>query len=210
MSIGTRPIQTKLAEALDKQAILELVRAERFYRDRGDWDALADCYTEDSHVRTTWFQGGTGQQFAEASREMAERRGRHSKHFITPMHVILRGDRALVESYGEIHNRSELDGVEVDTVQYCRFFSRVKRTPDGWRLASFDGLYQWDTIVPTNPAAAPAIDWDEMSALRSPYRVWAYMLSRKGYDVDQETIVADDRPDLLEAFYRDAEEWLAA
>lgn len=199
----------RLAELIDKQAIVELVRLERFYRDRGDWDGLAACYTENSHVRTTWFPGGNGRAFADASREMAERRGRHSKHFINPMHVRLNGDRALVESYGEIHNRSELDGAEVDMVQFCRFFSRVRRDAAGWRLASFEGIYQWDTIAPVNPGAAPALDWDEIASLRPSYRVWAYSLKRRGYEIDQETIVSDDRPDLVAAFYADADRWLA-
>lgn len=192
----------------DHFAIRELVARERYFRDQGRWDDLADCYTVDSSVRTTWFHGGTGREFAERSREMAEQRGRHSKHFITPMMVQVDGDRALCESYGEIHNRSLLDGVEVDMVQYCRFFSRVERTEAGWRLKTFGGIYQWDTIVPTMPGAQPSIDADEFLSLRVPYRVWAYALSRLGYEVDQETIVADDRPDLVARFYEDAQAWL--
>jgi SnoaL-like domain len=101
------------------------------------WDRLAACYTDDSLVRTTWFHG-TGREFADASRDMLER-GRHSLHLITPTHVRVNGDRALVESLGEIHNRSSIEGVEVDTTMYCRFFSRVRRTDEGWRLVGFDG-----------------------------------------------------------------------
>src|SRR5438445_6987871 len=96
----------------DRAAIAELVRMERWWRDHGDWDWLADAYIADSHVRTTWF-AGTGRQFAEASREMAEQRARHSRHLITPTQIRVHGDRGLVESLGEIHNRGQLDGVEV-------------------------------------------------------------------------------------------------
>ena len=138
---------------------------------------------------------------------MAER-GRHSKHPIAPIWARINGDRALVESNAEIQNRSILEGIEVDTVQYCRFFSRVRRTPDGWRLVSFEGIYTKDTIAPTDPADQLPIDWDAMRKLRSSYRVWAYLMALRGYEVSQEKI-GDDRPELLEAFYAHAEHWLA-
>ena len=194
----------------DKLAIAELVRMERLWRDRGDWDRLAAAYVPASRVRTTWF-AGTGEEFARASQEMAEHRSRHSKHLITPTEIRVNGDRALVESLGEIHNRDVLDGVEVDTVQYCRFCSRVARMPDGWRLVTFEGIYQKDVITPAVPGARIPVDTDELRRLRPPYRIWAYMLTRKGYDVPQDDdIVAEDRPDLVAAFYKDAERWLEA
>jgi SnoaL-like domain len=189
----------------DAQEILELVRMERFWRDRCEWDRLADCYTEDSLVRTTWFHG-SGREFADASRDMLER-GRHSLHLITPTHVRVNGDRALVESLGEIHNRSSIEGVEVDTTMYCRFFSRVRRTEAGWRLASFDGIYHKDVIAPVIPGERVPIDWERIRRLRPSYRVWAYMISLRGYEIGQDEL-GDDRPDLLDPFYAAAERWL--
>ena len=195
-----------LSEFLDKQAIAEIVRQERFCRDRADWDGLADCHTEDSLVRTTWFEGNA-RDFAAASREMAEK-GRLSTHLITPTRIRLNGDRALCESLMEIHNRGAIEGVEVDTIMYGRFFSRLRRTGAGWRLASFDGIYHKDTIAPVNPAQTVPIDWGELRQFRPSYRIWAYMMSRRGYGVTHDEL-GDDRPDLLEAFYKAAEHWLA-
>ena len=192
-------------EYLDKLAITELVRMERFCRDRAEWDRLAACYTEDSHVRTTWFEG-TGRDFAAASRQMAER-GRLSTHLVTPTHIRINGDRALAESLMEIHNRSTIDGVEVDTIMYGRFFSRVRRTAEGWRLASFHGIYHKDVIMPVNPAQKLTFDWGELARFRPSYRIWAYMMSRRGYEVTGDEL-GDDRPDLLQTFYRAAEHWL--
>ncbi len=194
-----------LAEHLDKQAIAELVRLERFWRDSSRWEQLADCYTEDSRVKTTWFEG-TGREFAEASRLMAER-GRQGTHPITPVHIRLNGDRALVESMAEIHTRWTVDGVELNLVMECRFFSRVRRTPDGWRLATFDGIYHYDTLTPVNPADELPVDWDELRRLRPSYRSLAWALGRSGYTVGLEEL-GDDRPDLLEPFYRAADHWL--
>lgn len=205
MSSRTASRKDAATEYIDKLAIAELVRLERFWRDRGEWDKLAECHTADSRVKTTWFEG-TGKEFAEASREMAEK-GRLSTHLITPTHIRVNGDRALVESLMEIHNRSEIEGVEVDSIMYGRFFSRVRRTPAGWRLASFDGIYHKDVITPVNPAQALPIDWTELKRFRPSYRIWAYMMSRRGYRVTHDEL-GDDRPDLLMAFYRAAEHWL--
>ena len=199
--------QTALAELLDRGAICDLLRLERFWRDQGEWQKLADCYMEDARVRTTWFEG-TAADFVGSSREMAQR-GRHSKHMITPTDVRIRGDRALAESLGEIHNRSTLDGVEVDMVMYCRFFSRLRRTGAGWRLASFEGIYQRDTIQPVNPGDRLALDWEALRRFRPSYRIWSYALSRQGYDVPQDRI-GDDRTDLLRSFYQAEERWLDA
>jgi hypothetical protein len=190
----------------DRQAIADLVRMERFHRDRRRWDELADDYIEDSHVKTTWFDG-TGREFAAASRDMAQR-GRESIHLITPTEIRINGDRALSESQGQILNRSVVHDVEVDMVQYCRFFSRVVRTPAGWRLASFDGIYHKDTIIPVNPGDSVPIDWVALRHLRPSYRIWAYAIALKGYEIGQDEL-GDDRPDLLEPFYAAAERWLA-
>jgi hypothetical protein len=190
----------------DRQAIAELVRMERFHRDRRRWDELAEDYIEDSRVKTTWFEG-SGREFAAASRDMAAR-GRESIHLIWPTEIRVNGDRALCESNAQILNRSVVHDVEVDMVQFCRFFSRVVRTPAGWKLASFDGIYHKDTIVPVDPAETVPLDWDRLRALRPSYRIWAYTISLKGYEIGQDEL-GDDRPDLLEPFYAAAERWLA-
>lgn len=127
------------SECSDRQAIFDLVRMERFWRDQAQWEKLAASYTEDSLVRVTWFEG-TGREFVEASKVMYER-GSRGKHLIFPTHVRIHGDRALIESPAQIHNRFNWDGVELDMMQYCRFFSRLRRTATGWLLASFEGIY---------------------------------------------------------------------
>jgi len=190
----------------DREDIFDLVRHERFARDRGDWDALADSFIADSYIRTTWFEGNA-REFADQSLDMAVK-GRHSKHPIWPIEARIHGDRALVESYAEIQNRSTIDGVEVDMTQHCRFFSRVVRTDAGWRFSTFEAIYQKDTIAPVNPHDTVPIDWNEVSELRPAYRIWAWAMTKRGYEVPQD-LLGDDRPDLVAEFYREAEVWLA-
>lgn len=196
-----------LAALVDEQAIFRLVRSERFARDQGHWEELANHFAEDSYVRVTWFTG-TGKDFAKLSRDMAEK-GRHSKHPIWPIAARVVRDRGLVESYSEIQNRSEIDGVEVDMTQYCRFFSQVVRTESGWKLKSFEAIYQKDSIAAVNPAEKVPIDWEEVRQFRNSYRIWAWSMTKRGYSVPDD-LLGDDRPDLVAEFYGKMKEWLHA
>lgn len=197
----------ELALALDKLQIFELVRLERLWRDLGEWDKLAEAYTDDGVIRTAWFHGNA-KEFAEGSKVMADR-GRHSKHPIWPVYARVNGDRALVESRAEIQNRSEIGGLAVDTTQYVRFCSRVCRTPAGWRLGSFEGIYEKGTIAPVNPADVVPIDWAEVTAatLRTSYQLHAWALARRGYSVGDD-LLGDDRPQQVRDFYAAEDAWL--
>jgi hypothetical protein len=198
-----------LALALDKLQIFELVRLERLWRDLGEWDKLAGAYTEDAVIRTSWFHGNA-RDFAEGSKTMANR-GRHSKHPIWPVYARINGDRALVESRSQIQNRSEIDGVAVDTVQYVRFVSRVRRTRAGWLLVTFEGIYEKGTIAPVNPRDAVPIDWAEVTAAtpRTSYQLHAWAIARRGYSVPDD-LLGDDAPQQLAEFYAAEEAWLLA
>ena len=198
-------ITADLAALVDEQAIFRLVRSERFARDQGDWEGLANHFAEDSHVRVTWFRG-TGKRFAEMSRDMAEK-GRHSKHPIWPISARVGGDRGLVESYSEIQNRSVIDGVEVDMTQYCRFFSQVVRTEAGWKMKSFEAIYQKDNITTVNPAQQVPVVWEEVRKFRNSYRIWAWAMTKRGYSVPDD-LLGDDRPDVVAEFYGKMKEWL--
>jgi hypothetical protein len=57
------------------------------------------------------------------------------------------------------------------------------------------------------PGERLPIDWERMRGLRPSYRVWAYMISLRGYEIGQDEL-GDDRPELLEPFYAAAERWL--
>lgn len=196
-----------LATMADKLAIIELVGLERLWRDTGEWDKVAEAFTEDAIITTTWFQGNA-REFALRSKEMAER-GRHSKHPIQPIHVRIRGDRALVESRAQIQNRDVFDGVMVDTTQYLRFWSRVVREPVGWRLGSFEGIYEKGTMAPVDPNQKVPIDWTEVEAAtpRTSYQLWAWAMKRRGYPVPDDRL-GDDEPEQLRAFYEAEEAWL--
>ena len=190
----------------DRQEIFELVRLERYWRDHRQWDRLADAYIDNSQVCTTWFLG-TGREFAAASQELVEKRGSRTKHTIFPTFVRINGDRAICESPGTIHGRNQFGGVEVDMVNYALFHSLVVRTDRGWRLKSFMGIYQRDTLTAVNPNDRLPINWEEIKTFRPEYRFLCYVMMQRGYQVSQE-LPGEQRPDIVNAYYMGADRWL--
>jgi len=198
-------LEARLARLLDRTEIFDLVRFERFCRDQRDWDGLTGSYVPNSPIRTTWFEG-TIEEFTEASRHKMST-GSQAKHWIFPTMLQIKDDRATIESPALIFDRLTFDGVTFDSFQYCRFFSRVMRTEVGWRLASFEGIYQRDQLQCVNPADPLPVDWEVVKTLRPSYRFIGYTQQYRGYKVNPE-LLGDDRPDLLEAFYAGEKRWL--
>ncbi len=202
----TELAETTLTQAeIDQFRLFELIRSERFARDSGDWDGLTEHYLPESYVRTTWFRG-TGAEFSAMSKDMAEK-GRHSKHPIWPIYAKVNGDRAITESYAQIQNRSTIEGIEVDMTQHCRFFSQAVRTPQGWKFLSFEAIYQKDSIQPVVPGTPIPLKWEDVEHLRPSYRIWAWAMTLRGYDVPDD-LLGDDRPDLMAEFYARMNAWL--
>ncbi len=195
----------RLQRLLDRTDIFDLVRFERLCRDQRDFAGMVGCYVPNAPVRTSWFDG-TVEDFAEASRKKMAA-GSQAKHWIMPARLEIKHDRALVESPACIFDRLTFDGVEFDMFQYCRFFSRVVRTGAGWRLASFEGIYQRDRIETVDPRAEPPLDWKLIATLRPSYKFMGYTQIKRGYALNPE-LLGDDRPDLLQAFYARERKWL--
>jgi hypothetical protein len=196
--------QTRVERLLDRTEIFDLVRFERLCRDQRDFAGMIACYVPNTPVRTTWFDG-TVEEFAEASRKKMSS-GSQAKHWIMPARLEMKEGRALVESPAVIFDRLTFDGIEFDTFQYCRFASRVLRTAAGWKLASFEGIYQRDQMQTVDPRDPLPVDWDVIKTLRPSYKFIGYTQIRRGYRLNPE-LLGDDRPDLLEAFYARERMW---
>ena len=198
-------MQTRLERLFDRTEIFDLVRYERLCRDQRDFAGMVGCYVPNAPVRTSWFDG-TVEDFAEASRKkMAS--GSQAKHWIMPARLEIKDGRALVESPAAIFDRLTFDGIEFDMFQYCRFFSRVIKTASGWRLGSFEGIYQRDRIETVDPRDPLPVDWNIVNSLRPSYKFMGYTQVKRGYKLNPE-LLGDDRPDLLQAFYAGEQKWL--
>jgi SnoaL-like domain len=195
----------RVARLLDRTEIFDLVRFERLCRDQRDFSGMVACYVANAPVRTTWFDG-TVEDFAEASRRKMTS-GSQAKHWIMPARLEIAGARALVESPALIFDRLTFDGIEFDIFQYCRFVSRVIKTTAGWRLGSFEGIYQRDRMQTVDPRQPLPVDWDVIATLRPSYKFIGYTQVKRGYNVNP-NLLGDDRPDLLDAFYAREQKWL--
>jgi SnoaL-like domain len=197
--------QARLERLLDRTEIFDLVRFERLCRDQRDFPGMIACYVPKAPVRTTWFDG-TIEDFAEASRRKMTS-GSQAKHWIMPARLEIKQDRGLVESPAVIFDRLTFDGIEFDTFQYCRFVSRVIRTAPGWKLGSFEGIYQRDQMQTVDPRDPLPVDWDVIKTLRPSYKFIGYTQVKRGYALNP-GLLGDDRPDLVQAFYAREQKWL--
>jgi hypothetical protein len=204
-------LETRLAAMADREDIFDLVRRERFARDQRHWAVMRDCYHDDAHIRSSWFDGGA-EAYVQTTRDRAAlpRSGVYgnSKHWVFPGFLQPGHDRATVESPALIFNRIVVEGVEVDTYVYCRFFSRVVRQPDKWRLMSFEVLFERDIMQLVDPKATLPVDWDRLATYRPSYRFLTYVQALRGISVNPD-LYGDDRRDALEEFYAGETRWLA-
>jgi len=189
----------------DVAAIQDLVCRERHWRDREDWDAMRSAYTDDARVRVTWFEGSID-DYIEGSRNPAWDASSLSRHRLSPVVVTVHGDRALAETPTLVELRLQVDGVLADAVVSVRLLSRVARTPQGWKLASMDAIYEKDVMRPVYPADRLAISASDTTPYRRSYQFLAY--GAHGYLPDD--IPGDDRPELVAALYNAAGKWLRA
>jgi hypothetical protein len=195
-------------EALQRLAITELAQRERAARDGRLWDVMSDCYVpEGSRVYLSWFDG-TAEEFIEGSRSMGAEPGGHALHSLGPSTVQVAGDRALVDTPCAILFRRTFAGVECDMTSFCRHHSRVVRADGTWRLATFVGVYEKNTLAPVVPGTAPDIDVERLATFRASYAFQAYFRAQEGKRVHHDR-PGLDRPDLVARFLAAEREWLA-
>lgn len=186
--------------------VAQLVLRERQSRDRGWYEAMADCFAEDSIVDMSWYHG-TGAGFVAATRAMAGR-GDLAVHRLSPPTVHIDGHHAIAELPLVIERRIDVDGVEADIASACRSQYRVRRGADGvWRIVRITSIYEKDTLVATVPGTSLDIDPQVLAAYRPSYRFLAWDLNRKGYDVGDHHL-GDDRPDAVQRQYAAELAWL--
>lgn len=193
-----------IEEVADRFAITELIYLERHWRDKGEWDKMKTLYYPESQVRVAWFSG-TGPDFVEASRGI-HREGQ-SKHRLSPSVVQIYGNRGVAETDTVIETRTWLGDVEIDTAAYCRLLSRVRKDNGVWRLSGLDCIYEKDTIQTIEPSQHLEIDTKRLQSYRPSYRWLCYNLEALGRPINA-NLPGDDRKDLVEALYREVDEWL--
>lgn len=199
--------ETRLRSMLDREELFDLVRRERFARDQRRFDVMSACFHRDAYIRTSWYDGHGGEAYVTATRKWMSGTG-NSKHWVFPAYARVDGDRATVESPAMIFNRAKVEGVEVDFHVFCRFFSRAVREADGWKLLTFEVLFERDVMKPVNPSEAMPLDWSLLATMRPSYKFLTYIQHIRGVKVSQQ-LLGDDQPDQLDAFHAEQDRWLS-
>ena len=129
-------------------------------------------------------------------------------HNISPVEITIQGDKALGESVGCIQQRLVVEGAEFDMNTVLRFVSRLQRSELGWRMLTFEAIYDYDSIKPLFPTENPVTLYIPPCE-RQSYRCMSWLLSKRGYVVNQ-TLPGTDRPDIVEKFMQGHSDWLNA
>ncbi len=202
-TILKRPVVTNQQDIIDRANIKELVEFERFCRDNRLWDEMKKCYSDDSRVNISWYQG-SGHGFVDASAKMEG----FVPHKIYNTEVWNKGDKAVAIMMSNIQMRHIIDGYPVEVSSDAKLIFRLQRIKGQWYIVSFESIYEKDAIIPVVPNANINIPAEEIAKYRASYGCMIYMGKRSGMTID-ENLPGIDRPDLVEKLYRETDEWLS-
>lgn len=134
--------------------------------------------------------------------------GTKALHTITPVEIHVVGEKAFSESVGSIQIRLRLDDKEYDCVSNGRFISRLQKTDDGWKLLSLVVIYDRDSLVPTMPSVSSLDFTFDFAKLRESYKSLSWVMSQKGFQVDQ-TLPGTDNLDSVTELMNEGHAWLS-
>ena len=166
--------------------IEQLVCQEREARDRGWWDEMRRVYRSDAQIKVSWYQG-SAEGFIEGSIRMANGRAL-SSHRLQPIAVKANGSKAVATLSATIDSRVILDEVEADLESHTRLIYRATKASHdcGWKLTSFDCIYQRDRLDVVIPGGDLITDIEVMKTYHRTYRCLSYVLEKRGYSVDSD------------------------
>ena len=194
-----------MTDAVDRQAIRDLVENWAVWRDAGDWDRFRTLWHPDGRMMATWFQG-TADEFITVSQE-GFARGVRILHFLGGTSIDRADDRAVAQTKMTISQRALVHDVLCDVVCTGRFYDFLERDASRWALVLRQPIYEKDRLDPVDPAARLELDRAQLERFPEGYRHLAYLQTNIGYQVKT------DMPGLtgpeVEALYRRGAAWLA-
>lgn len=149
---------TVLAGLVDRQELRDLVDAYAHCADRRDPQGQAAVFTEDGQVRLHEGDPGapplqtiTGRAALAATFAELIARYDATTYLNGQSTVTLDGDAAVGETYCVAHHLAREDGVRVLITMAIRYLDRFVRTPQGWRIAERDLVFDWTDRRPSSP-----------------------------------------------------------
>ena len=194
-----------MTDAVDRQAIRDVLENWVVWRDAGDWDRFRTLWHPDGRMMATWFQG-TADEFITVSQE-GFARGVRILHFLGGTSIDRADDRAVAQTKMTISQRALVHDVLCDVVCTGRFYDFLERDASRWALVLRQPIYEKDRLDPVDPAARLELDRAQLERFPEGYRHLAYLQTNIGYQVKT------DMPGLtgpeVEALYRRGATWLA-
>lgn len=192
------------SDALERQAIRELVENWALWRDAGDWDRFRTVWHSDGRMMATWFQGAAD-RFIAASREGFEK-GVCILHFLGGSSIDIARSRAISQTKMTISQRARVHDVLVDVVCTGRFYDFFEKRERRWGLVLRQPIYEKDRMDPVDPSARITLDGALLARFPEGYRHLAYLQTAIGFTVKS------DMPGLrgaeVEALYARGAAWL--
>ena len=191
-------------EQAERLAIREVVENWAVWRDAGDWERFATCWTPDGRMMATWFQGSAA-DFIKVSREGFER-GVSILHFLGGSSIDVEGDRAVAQTKMTISQRALVHRVLVDVVCTGRFYDFMEKRGGRWGVALRQPIYEKDRMDPVDPAVRLELDQEILSRFPMGYRHLAYLQTEVGFQVkpDMPGLTGEE----VEALYARGKRWL--
>jgi SnoaL-like protein len=192
------------SDALERQAIRELVENWVLWRDAGDWERFRTVWHPDGRMMATWFQG-TADRFIAVSREGFEK-GISILHFLGGNSIDIAGSRAIAQTKMTISQRARVHDVLVDVVCTGRFYDFFEKRDGRWGLVLRQPIYEKDRMDPVDPSARLTLDAALLARFPEGYRHLAYLQTAIGF------AVKPDMPGLrgaeVEVLYARGAAWL--
>ena len=206
-----------LEDMLEKHNIEKLLQYERYCRDDFLFDEMEKCYASDASLRVTWYNG-TGKQYVDLARKQGQKPDnsvgsalyRGPKHKVHNTFIWLNQDKtkAVAEMQTLMLAMKDIKGHIYYRGGWGRLLYKVKKEDGVWKIYGMDCIYERDFLIPAKPDYSfdTSIDF---SKYRKSYQCISYLFDKRGTENNND-LPGDDRPELIEALYKEADEWLYA
>jgi hypothetical protein len=200
------PLTSRMAVALDRNDICNVIAQWALCRDTGRWETLRSLYAPGATMQTTWCEC-SADEFIDRS-IAAFGKGAKAQHFIGSSTIELRRARAIAETRVVLLLRAPIGEAEVDVTCHGRFYDFLAKSHSQWRIHKRIPIYEKDRVDPVDSSKKLYLDQKFLSQFAEGYRHLAYMQSLGGAVLTKGLIVPNSTEE--RRLYKEGDEWLAS
>jgi hypothetical protein len=199
------PDAVRMAAALDRDEVKNVIALWALCRDTGRWDTLRSLYAPGATMQTTWCACSAG-EFVD--RSMAGfGKGAKAQHFIGTSTIELRGERAIAETRVVLLLRAPIEATEVDVTCHGRFYDFFAKSHSKWLIQKRIPIYEKDRVDPVDPSQTLHLDKNVLAQFAEGYRHLAYVQSLAGAVLTKGLVVPNSAEE--RDLYSEGAGWLA-